>query len=882
MTSLPMLVGRDQLVTELAASLAGSNPVMVLEGEPGVGKTSVWAALRDSVSADWKWSVGCLEAEFELGLVTLADFFSSVPEDVKDTLTAPLRRAVDVVLFIADPVEAAGLDSDRLLCAATAALLRELTNRGSVLLAIDDAQWCDRSSLQALSFALHRVRDGVTVLANVRAGDELDLPRATHVDLPPLADSEIRALVCDQAAARSIAEIDQMVVSARGNPFFAMELAKSPGAGRTESPLPGSLRTALRHRLDGLPAGCWPVMLDVAVRGAPPVSDLDLAALDPAFTTRIVTLADGFVRFTHPLIGRAALDRATPAARRDAYARAASASKDPIATALFRAKAEGPSVELAQSLADAADVAQRRGDLNSARTLLGLALDNTPGDGRPAELLMRLMQVEMSLGHDDALELARELAPLAETTDQTMAAECHIASHIVDDVEAGQRIMALTELPNASSDLVASCVVTAAERFRMAGYANDVIERWLAEHDSSNEHWLRMRSELAFTHRLFGPGVDLDGLLADIANGPPSDTARFVFEPGNLAVIAYLDDRHDLADRLLRETADASARNGCFDGSSMFRQLLQLRTGKIAEAIAGLRHALDETAGYYRVLPLSRLAYAVAWQGDETGASRLLLEADALADPDDHGYHAEYAFAKGFHLLLTHHFRDASTWLLRSLADLDQIGQQEPLKPPALPHAIQAAAALDDIASAEELCSRLEEQSRLVSSPGGLAAVQAGRGYIAEARRDEPTAERCFRAAIEAFTDLGAPLEAARVRLALGSLLRRSGQRRRAREELIAARAVFAECGVHGLANETDAEVRRISGRSASDSAELTESERQVAALVATGLRNADVAEKLHLSIKTVETHLGRAFRKLGVTNRAELARQFPDSYAPA
>ena len=62
----------------------------------------------------------------------------------------------------------------------------------------------------------------------------------------------------------------------------------------------------------------------------------------------------------------------------------------------------------------------------------------------------------------------------------------------------------------------------------------------------------------------------------------------------------------------------------------------------------------------------------------------------------------------------------------------------------------------------------------------------------------------------------------------------------------------------------------------AHDPNELTESERQVAEQAALGLRNAEIARRLHLSVKTVETHLSRAYRKLGVTNRTGLGAALP------
>jgi DNA-binding NarL/FixJ family response regulator len=115
-------------------------------------------------------------------------------------------------------------------------------------------------------------------------------------------------------------------------------------------------------------------------------------------------------------------------------------------------------------------------------------------------------------------------------------------------------------------------------------------------------------------------------------------------------------------------------------------------------------------------------------------------------------------------------------------------------------------------------------------------------------------------------------LEQARALFALGSLLRRTGRRRQAREILEQAREVFVRCGAAGLAADADAELARIGGRTSGGSSGLTASERQVAECVARGMSNADAAHALHLSVKTVETHLSHAYRKLGVANRVGLA----------
>jgi DNA-binding CsgD family transcriptional regulator len=186
------------------------------------------------------------------------------------------------------------------------------------------------------------------------------------------------------------------------------------------------------------------------------------------------------------------------------------------------------------------------------------------------------------------------------------------------------------------------------------------------------------------------------------------------------------------------------------------------------------------------------------------------------------------------------------------------------------------------VAAAEALCQRLEADSQAVQSRFGDAAARRSRGFIALARGNDDSAADCFTDSVARFAAIGVPLERARVELALGSLLRRRGQRRKAREVLDAARVTFTDCGAVDCASAATAELAAISGRAPHGADVLTASEQRIVDLVATGLGNRAVARQLHLSVKTVEAHLNRAFRKLGVSNRTEmssrLASRNPDT----
>jgi DNA-binding CsgD family transcriptional regulator len=110
----------------------------------------------------------------------------------------------------------------------------------------------------------------------------------------------------------------------------------------------------------------------------------------------------------------------------------------------------------------------------------------------------------------------------------------------------------------------------------------------------------------------------------------------------------------------------------------------------------------------------------------------------------------------------------------------------------------------------------------------------------------------------------------------LGITQRRLRQQRAARESLCEAHQIFERLGAARWCERTVVELDRIGGR-ASTPHSLTPTEEQIAKLVADGRTNGEVAAALFISVKTVEANLTRIYRKLGVSSRRQLARQFPD-----
>jgi len=155
-------------------------------------------------------------------------------------------------------------------------------------------------------------------------------------------------------------------------------------------------------------------------------------------------------------------------------------------------------------------------------------------------------------------------------------------------------------------------------------------------------------------------------------------------------------------------------------------------------------------------------------------------------------------------------------------------------------------------------------------------AVPRSRG---RRRRGRRSGRFLLQQAVAEHEEVGDPFGRARALLALGVVRRRARQKRIARDTIEAALAGFQQLGAATWVVKARGELGRIGGRTREEG--LTAAERRVAALVAEGRTNREVAAALFLGERTVETHLSHVYAKLGVRSRAELARVYrPDSDA--
>jgi DNA-binding CsgD family transcriptional regulator len=184
---------------------------------------------------------------------------------------------------------------------------------------------------------------------------------------------------------------------------------------------------------------------------------------------------------------------------------------------------------------------------------------------------------------------------------------------------------------------------------------------------------------------------------------------------------------------------------------------------------------------------------------------------------------------------------------------------------------LEALIAVGELDEAERILVPWEERARALDRAWALAWLARCRALLLAARGDLQSAFGEFDRALAEHARSIDPFHHARTLLALGATQRRAKQRGAARATLESALEIFERLGAPLWAEKTRAELGRIGGRMRVDG--LTPAEHRVAALVAEGRTNREVAATLFLSERTVASHLTHIYAKLGVRSRTELAR---------
>ncbi len=898
------IVGREAEFASVNAFIGeakGGPGALVLEGEAGIGKSTLWEAGVDHARAQGLSVLSSrpAEAERSLGHVGLGDLLEEVIDDVLAALSTPRRNALEVALL---REEASGDPVDpRALAVAVRDALQFLSDREPTLIAVDDVQWLDPSSASALAFALRRLEgnhillllarrlaDGVQPSAlEVALGEE----RVQRVPVTPLSVGALHRFLHDRLG-RSFAHQTLVRIHERsgGNPFFALEVARALDENvdpLEPLPVPETLEELVRARISDLPPLTREGLAIASALGTPSESLLERAgvaaeALEPALAAHVIERENGTIRFTHPLLS-SVLYQDLGAARRGVHERVAGIVDDPLLRARHLALSmDSPNPGIAATLDDAARLAADRGASAFAAELAEHALRLTPPDARDAR-------------HGRALAAARA---------QLAAGEWTRARTITND------LLAETE----SGPLRAEGLLLLAE-FEHDDLAVPVLAEALREASSQPALQARIHIRLAWAERFrssFAAALEGTRAALELADRLDDDVLRFeafmnLYVLGDMVgdadAPAHAARLRDLAtasgDPLLVREANVLVSGMLGDSGNIDEERAMLesehrkwqeRDELFSSEVLWILAWLELWAGHWelaaeyaaRARDVS-VQYGVERNQDHIPSTWIAAHRGQLELAQDESEQALKLCEEqiGFHPpmleavpgLVALWRGDAATAAER-LGEADQqaaaLGWGAPNARPWTADYAEALLELGRIDDAVRVIELWEADAIRLGRDRVLAQVTRCRGLVAAARGAVDEAASLLEQAVAAHEEVGDAFGRARALLALGVVRRRARQKRSAREAIEAALEGFETLGASTWAERARGELGRISGRTREEG--LTAAERRVADLVAEGRTNQEVAAALFLAERTVASHLTHIYAKLDVRSRTELA----------
>jgi DNA-binding CsgD family transcriptional regulator len=900
------VVGREE---ELAAvrgflgDVSRGPALLTLEGEAGIGKTMLWrAGVEEARSRGFRALVSQpAEAEQGFGYSGLADLLEPVRVEVLPLLPGPRRRALEVALLLDEPHGGVEIDP-RALGLAAADTLRSLAGDAPVLVAIDDIQWLDASSLAALAFALRRLSDTrVAVLLAHRVvpeqartsaledaiGEEL----VRRLGVGPLSVGALHRLLSDRLgrpfARQTLLRIHE---HSGGNPFFALELARVLEADADPLRplrLPDTLEELVRARLAGLPAETREALAFVSAAGT--VADglleragLPFEALAPAFDAGIVERDEGEIRFTHPLLS-SVLYGDLRSGRTGVHARIARLVDDPLIRARHLALSkDGPDGAVAVVLDEAAGLAAGRGAVQVAAELAEQALRLTPADAREDR-------------HRRALAAARAEHAAGEWT-RAQAILVALLDEVEDRKFRTQALMALAELeslgrsaelfetalreaaPDTALEATVHCRLAWAMRFSSGGleHADTAFELASALDDEVlTDHARAIRQVLRWFRGSTGAPPDLARWTADFPAAVGGDQ---MVQEATLAVVntfAHLPERDEARSFFEGEYQAWCERDEPRSARALWALAwVELWAGRLELAAAHAEHAYDISIQYGIERPQDHLPIAlVAVRRGELDVAQAHSErALRLCDEQLVHHPPQHQAILGLVARARGDPNDAARWLRNADRRAAEFHWHEPSVRWWTPDGVEVLLEGGNLDEAERVLDAWEADALRVDRPYVLAQAKRCRGLVAAARGDLDRAIVDLEEAVVEHETLGDPFGHARALLALGALKRRSRQKRPAREAIEAALHEFEAIGAAVWAAKARAELGRLGGRKREEG--LTAAEQRVADLVVEGRTNREIAASLFLAERTVASHLTHVYAKLGVRSRTELAHR--------
>ncbi|MFF3670683.1 helix-turn-helix transcriptional regulator [Microtetraspora malaysiensis] len=884
-----MLYGRSVEIGALDEVIArardGFGGAVVLRGQAGTGKTALLDAAAARGGAMRVLRTTGVESESDLAFAALHQVLWPMTGSL-DALPEPQRVAVSAALGLA-----AGSAGDRFLVGAgVLSLLAEAAAPDGLICVVDDFQWVDRASADALLFAARRLgTERIAMLFAVR-GDAAVKGVPLTMDVRGLSESAAAELLESRCGVLAAQVARELVTLTRANPLalgeIAAHLTRAQLAGREPlpDPLPGGARL-FGDRVAALSAPARLVALVAAVE-----ADLDLVlratrlfaeqAVRPGESTGVgvgrVALAEleesglagvsgTSVRFRHPLIRSAVHEAAAPADVRRVHAVLAELTSDDRRAWHLAEAALGQDEQVAAALVAAGERARDRGGYGAAATALARAAELTPEPraravrlkdaavaawlgGRPGQAESLLAEARERADGDTTL--AMEIAQLRGRFELNSGN----AAEAVRILAAGESLDMLADASEAASYVGDTAALVELGR-RAAAHPEGFLR------DTVAGIGLTLDGDAA------GPGL-LRRALARV--GELEDAAGYLWAAAAASHLGEADQAAEMIGRAGR-VARVSGMSGQLPVVLEFVATAERIEGRLARSPAVSEEGLElaREAGYENTVAahLANLAVLAALRGEEEPCERQAREALAIAIPHRVGLRAGVAsYALAMLDLCLGRFAAAHDRFTAIAAAGPGAGRSTVVRR-MTPDGVEAAVGAGDEAGARAALAAYDRWS-------AHAATAESRALLARCRGLVESSEDAFGEALRLHTNA---FEAARTALLLGERLRRAQRPGEARAHLRRAWETFERAGARPWARRAQNELRAAgeSGQAPHVAVldALTPQELRIAGLVADGLSSKQIAAQLFLSPRTVEYHLYKIYPKLGIGSRTDLAR---------
>jgi DNA-binding CsgD family transcriptional regulator len=904
------LVGRTQerstLDSLIELSHRGRGGALVIHGDAGIGKTALLDyAVRSAQSLGAQViRLSGLESEMEMDFAALHRMLLPLLER-RTGLPAPQRNALDRAFGLA-----AGSASDQFLISMAALTIStEAAADHPMLCVIDDAQWIDRASLEAVSFVARRLQaDRLVILFSVRdlrgSGALADLPRLT---VPGLAKDEAYELLCATAGERVEPEVaGRIILESRGSPLAIVELVEALGPVLTSGgvlpdllPIGDRLEAHFLGQVRSLRDDTQVFLLLAAaetsrdgstIRRASVLLGLDGDCERDAIDRRLVQ--GPHLEFRHPLIRSAVYGGASPQERRSAHAALAAgtdAVRDPDRRAWHLASAAvGADDDVATELEVSAQRARSRGGHGTEATFLARAAEMTSNPDERARRFLEAAQAsltagnlrragallgEASTGLDTPLLRARALRMRAALQSFTLPAEVPLV--LLDAARALEEL----DVPLARDTYVESLQASMIScQFTNGITTGELAKAVLAGPcGSATDATVGDVLALGFAHRLAGSFADAVPMLRrgiDMLRSGEADAGitRWAVMGSNAAAELWDSDGYR---RMLDGHEQSERARGALDALVITLNGLgnhEMWTGAFAAAearyveVSSILEALGRDASIWRLAEVENLA----WQGrvDETRTNAAVLTGEVVFA----------GILSNLALLALTTLDVALGNYADALGNARQVYDADPVPHgnQVLPNLVEAGVRVGDRDVAGAALARLSERATASQTPWALGLLARCQALMASDTAADPLYEH----AIVLLGDTDMAPDLARAHLLFGEWLRRQKRTIEAREHLRAAFDSFSMMGADAFAQrsriELEATGERARRRTVETSFDLTPQENQIARLAAEGATNAEIAARLYLSRSTIDYHLRKVFQKLSITSRRQLARTLP------